>query len=84
MRYKYEEVAPSGNPRYLLATGLAELRVLKGLLDNACRHMPMAGRSGTENGEYMSTARTVRNMTKEVGKALDHAEANAAEKVEEE
>lgn len=74
MRYKYEEIATSGKPRLLLATGVAELRVLKGLLDNACRHMPLAGRHGTENSDYISTARTIRNMTKEVGKALIHAE----------
>ena len=81
MRYKYEEIASSGKPRYMLATGLAELRVLKGLLANACRHMPIAGRHGTENSDYMSTARTLRNMNKEVGKALEDAEANASEGV---
>lgn len=74
MRYKYEEVAPSGKPRFILATGVAELRVLKGLLDNACRHMPLQGRHGSETSDYMSTARTIRNMTKEVGKAVKEAE----------
>ena len=57
-------------PRYLLAVGKPELRVLEGLLANAARHMPMAGRSGYETGEYMSTARTIRNMLSEVGKAV--------------
>jgi hypothetical protein len=57
-------------PRYLLAVGGPELKVLEGLLANAARHMPMAGRSGYENGEYMSTARTIRNMLSEVQKAV--------------
>lgn len=57
-------------PRYLLAVGKPELQVLEGLLANAARHMPMAGRSGYETGEYMSTARTIRNMLSEVGKAV--------------
>lgn len=74
MRYKNEEVAPSGKPRFMLATGVAELRVLKGLLDNACRHMPLQGRSGLKSDDYMSTARTLRNMNREVGKAVKDAE----------
>lgn len=74
MKYRHEEVAPSKKPRFVLATGTAELRVLKGLLDNACRHMPLAGRSKSKTNEYLSTARTLRNMRKEVGKALEDAE----------
>ena len=58
----------------MLALGGPELRVLEGLLANAARHMPMAGRAGYETGEYMSTARTVRDMLKEVGKAVESIE----------
>ena len=61
-------------PRYLLAVGKPELRVLEGLLANAARHMPMAGRSGYVTGEYMSTARTIRNMLSEVKKAIEESE----------
>lgn len=68
---KYVEFETNAKrPRYALLVGLSELNVLKGLLDNASMHMPMAGRSGYKTGEYMSTARTIRDMNKEVNKAV--------------
>lgn len=69
MKYISQETEKK-KPRFLLAVGVQELNVLEGLLDNACRHMPMAGRSGYETGEYMSTARTLRDMNGAVKKAL--------------
>ena len=79
MKFKYEEIAPSKHTRYLLATGISELRVLSGLLNNACRYMPNSGRSGKKTDEYMSVVRTLRNMRKEVAKALEYAELNGDE-----
>ena len=61
-------------PRYLLAVGTQELHVLEGLLANAARHMPLKGRGGYVNGEYTSTARTIRNMLSEVIKAVEESE----------
>lgn len=62
--------------RYILALGESELRVLHGLTANACRYMPLQGRSKEPVNEYISTARTIRNMNTELVKALEFCEKN--------
>lgn len=76
MKFIVSDDYSKNKKRYILALGESELRILHGLTSNACRYMPLKGREKGPVNEYISTARTVRNMNTELLKALKFCEDN--------
>lgn len=74
MRYKLTDFAPSNKRQYTFAVGKKDIEILKGLVQNACRHAPMLPDTN-ENRIYRDVYTRLRSMNSALAKALKEAEA---------
>lgn len=72
MRYKFNEIAPSGKRQYFIALGYKDLEILHGLTVNACRNMPSLNKNS--NAEYAEIYNRLRSMRRAMAHAITEAE----------
>ena len=67
MRYRNDEIAPSGHRQYLIAVNIRELELLRGMAGKVAETLPYS--------EPTARLRSVaQNMVKTLGKAIKEAE----------
>jgi hypothetical protein len=67
MRYKFNEVAPSGKRQYSLLVGSKDIEILLGLTNKLCENMPSLDKK--TNADYEEIYGRIRSMNKALLKA---------------
>ena len=77
MRYKYNELSPSGHRQYFLAFNVRELELLWGIADKFRRRMPSEGKPAQEVKSLVASTcvglRQALDAAKELGDTGDRA-----------